>query len=217
MSMPRGLFMKRYLLAAAALLALPATAQAQVTIQGTSTVGTIQSSDPGLVVYANPINFGPFNLDLDAGTATPSSRTVDVLTIGTDEGSVELFEDTVANPISINFSFTNPFDATGAAVSGSTYGFYRLFSCTVFTGGCGAVDWSDTPTVFNFGDGGSFSLALNDVAFGTPGSATVSGRFTLLTNSVPEPGTWAMRLMGFGAAGVAMRRSRRQPRLAQLA
>ena len=29
--------------------------------------------------------------------------------------------------------------------------------------------------------------------------------------AVPEPGTWAMMLMGFGAAGVAMRRRRRKP------
>jgi hypothetical protein len=28
--------------------------------------------------------------------------------------------------------------------------------------------------------------------------------------AVPEPGTWAMMLFGFGAAGVAMRRSRRK-------
>ena len=208
--------MKRYLLAAAALLALPAVAQAQVTIEGTSTVGTIQSSDPGLVVYANPTSFGPFNLDLDPVTGTPSSFTTNVLTIGTNEGSVELFEDTVANPISIIFSFTNPFDATGSAVTGETYGFYQLFtSCGLFAGGCGTVDW-DGPTVFNFGDGGSFSLALGDVSFATPGSAQVSGTFTLLSNSVPEPGTWAMMLLGFGAAGVALRR-RREPRLAQLA
>jgi hypothetical protein len=36
--------------------------------------------------------------------------------------------------------------------------------------------------------------------------------------SVPEPSTWAMMLLGFGAAGVAMRRSRRKTQLmAQLA
>jgi len=35
---------------------------------------------------------------------------------------------------------------------------------------------------------------------------------------VPEPATWAMMLVGFGAAGVAMRRSRRRkPLLAQIA
>jgi hypothetical protein len=38
------------------------------------------------------------------------------------------------------------------------------------------------------------------------------------TPSVPEPATWAMMLAGFGATGVAMRRSRRRkPLLAQIA
>ena len=37
-----------------------------------------------------------------------------------------------------------------------------------------------------------------------------------VTPAVPEPGTWAMMLMGFGAAGYAMRR-RRAPVLAQAA
>ena len=36
-------------------------------------------------------------------------------------------------------------------------------------------------------------------------------------NPVPEPGTWAMMLIGFGAAGVAMRRSRRNVKVRQLA
>lgn len=34
---------------------------------------------------------------------------------------------------------------------------------------------------------------------------------------VPEPGTWAMMLMGFGAAGFAMRRRRQSGRLSQIA
>ena len=39
---------------------------------------------------------------------------------------------------------------------------------------------------------------------------------TVTINAVPEPGTWAMMLLGFGAAGVAMRR-RRAPVLAHAA
>ena len=38
----------------------------------------------------------------------------------------------------------------------------------------------------------------------------------LAINAVPEPATWAMMLLGFGAVGFAMRR-RRQPVMAQLA
>lgn len=209
--------MKRYLIAAAALLSLPATAQAQTVIEGTAVVDTLHTSDPGLVVYANPIAFGPFTLDLDPMTATPSSFTTNVLTIGTNEGSIES-DDQVNYAISLLFSFTNPWDASGNPVTGETDGFIQLFTtCGLIAGGCGRVEW-DGPTIFNFGNGGSFSLTLEDEVFHTPGGANVSGKFTLLTPSaaVPEPGTWAMMLLGFGATGFAMRR-RRQPVLAQLA
>lgn len=36
---------------------------------------------------------------------------------------------------------------------------------------------------------------------------------TLNGSAVPEPGTWAMMLLGFGAIGFALRRSKRQPRI----
>ena len=42
-------------------------------------------------------------------------------------------------------------------------------------------------------------LGVSHIAFfGSPGTA------------VPEPATWAMMLLGFGAAGTALRRSRRK-------
>ena len=37
------------------------------------------------------------------------------------------------------------------------------------------------------------------------------------TGAVPEPGTWAMMLLGFGAMGVSMRRRRETPALLQIA
>jgi hypothetical protein len=62
-----------------------------------------------------------------------------------------------------------------------------------------------------------------------PGSTATAGIFTLTTQgngqvqttfsastAVPEPATWALMLLGFGAIGVSMRR-RRRPALAQLA
>ena len=36
-------------------------------------------------------------------------------------------------------------------------------------------------------------------------------------NAVPEPGTWAMMLLGFGGIGLAMRRRRRDAKFAQIA
>ena len=167
------------------------------------------SGSNGLLITGSGLSYGPFTL-----ANIGSSFTTTVLTIGTPESAVNLFEDTTPRQVSVDFAFLNPTDATGALVTGSTTGFIVPFtSCGILAGGCGGVDWSNTPTVFNFGDGGSFSLLLDDAVFGTPGTARVSGTFTLLSNSVPEPATWAMMLMGFGAVGFAMRRKRSQQAL----
>ena len=49
------------------------------------------------------------------------------------------------------------------------------------------------------------------------GSTGNVGATLVTTPSVPEPATWAMMLMGFGATGVAMRRRRRKLAFAQFA
>jgi PEP-CTERM motif-containing protein len=187
---------------------------ASVTIEGDPANTTVNgySGPNGLLISGSGLSYGPFTL-----ANIGDSLTVGVLTIGTPETSVNLFEDTTPRQVSVDFAFLNPLDATGALVTGSTTGFIIPFTgCGILSGGCGAVDWSNTPTIFNFGSGGSFSLLLQDAAFGTPGTARVSGTFTYLSSSVPEPGTWAMMLLGFGAVGFAMRR-RRTPKLAQVA
>ncbi|WP_395623577.1 PEPxxWA-CTERM sorting domain-containing protein [Sphingomonas daechungensis] len=212
--------MKRYLLAAATLAAVTLAstpAAASVTIEGDPAGTTVNgySGPNGLLVSGSGLSYGPFTL-----ANVGSTFTANVLTIGTPETAVNLFEDTTPRQVSVDFSFLNPADANGGLVTGSTTGFITgLFGgCGLFTGGCGTVDWSDTPTIFSFGNGGSFSLLLSDATFATPGSANVRGTFTLISNSVPEPATWAMMLMGFGAVGFAMRRKRStQGRLVQLA
>lgn len=169
------------------------------------------NSDPGLVIFANPISFPTFSLN-NVG----DFQDFKVLTIGTTEGTVNtnflsLFgEDTVPYPISVNFTFSSPAGTLGSPVSGSTSGFIAPFtSCGVIAGGCGEVAWGG-PSIFNFGKGGQFSVSLSNATFGTPGSADVTGRFTLLSQNgaVPEPATWALMILGFGAIGAAMRRSR---------
>ena len=62
-----------------------------------------------------------------------------------------------------------------------------------------------------FLEAGTYTLTING-----NNSSTGSLGGTVTINAVPEPGTWAMMLLGFGAAGYAMRR-RRAPVLAQAA
>ena len=59
-----------------------------------------------------------------------------------------------------------------------------------------------------------YTLAING---NNSGAGSLGGSITIRqANAVPEPATWAMMLIGFGAVGFAMRR-RRAPVLAQVA
>ncbi len=51
----------------------------------------------------------------------------------------------------------------------------------------------------------SAGFAIDNIRFAGLGQIVVPGN-----NGVPEPATWAMMLIGFGAVGSAMRRSRRK-------
>ncbi|HEX8056055.1 MAG TPA: PEPxxWA-CTERM sorting domain-containing protein [Novosphingobium sp.] len=206
---------KTYLLAAALVAGMvPAASQAATVIGGSVSGVSAYTGNNGLIInYSLGSAFSGL-VDLDPNTAIGSSFVVNNLfTIGTPEGSVELGEDTISRAINVTFNFTDPNGASGSAITGTTSGFYRLFSsCGAIAGGCGQVDFSSTPTIFSFGKNGSgkFSVQLFDTEFATPGSASVKGKFTLLANAVPEPSTWAMMIMGIGFAGAAMRSRRRQ-------
>ena len=190
--------MRRIVLAVAALLSLSTAAQATTTIEGGATNVTFNGSDPGLVVTVNPVNFGPFNLDLDPGTGTPSSFTTSVLTIGTDELTINLFEDTNSLPISVQFAFANPLGTTGSPITGETFGIWLL--------DVGRVVW-DGPSTFNFGNGGAFSLSLSNATFGSPGTANVNGTFRLIS----EFGGSRARDMGDDASRLRRRGLRCSP------
>lgn len=183
-------------------MVLATPAAAAVTITGGVNSVTVASADPGLVITASPVAFPSFVLN-NVG----DFRDFTVLTIGTNESSVEL-DDLTPLPISVAFRFTNPAGTTGAPIIGTTVGFYELFSsCGILAGGCGTAVFN-APSVFSFGQGGRFSVALSSATFATPGTANVTGRFTLVSAPVPEPSTWAMLVLGFGAIGGAMRSRR---------
>jgi hypothetical protein len=63
---------------------------------------------------------------------------------------------------------------------------------------------------------GTFTLRIQ----GTPGTqnGSLSGNVAFTAAAaVPEPGTWAMMLLGFGAIGFSMRRRRTEQNIAQMA
>jgi hypothetical protein len=73
------------------------------------------------------------------------------------------------------------------------------------------TDLNEDYSLNTFLDSGTYLLTIQGTR-GTTGSFGGNVAFT----AVPEPATWGMMLLGFGAVGFAMRR-RRQPALAQIA
>jgi hypothetical protein len=196
--------MKSVLVASASLAMLLAASSASATqFAGPYTVNA-NVRDPGLVVRTD--NLSPLSFNLDDGNST----TVALFNISTREADVGA-DDLVGKAISVDFSFLTPSAATGS-VGGTTVGQRTLFG--VFQNG--SLHWNNSASI-DFGSKGVLTVALNDVTFGngffglssTP--ATVYGTFSFAgasAGAVPEPASWAMMLVGFGAVGAVVRRRR---------
>ncbi|MCY7279494.1 MAG: PEPxxWA-CTERM sorting domain-containing protein [Sphingomonas bacterium] len=105
-----------------------------------------------------------------------------------------------------------------------------LWETGAASGGVNGFGGTSAAAGYNAGQGGAAGTFFEFAGSRTPGSLINGGPNALVSNSnigvdgrflfnvrngqvlgaVPEPGTWAMMLVGFGAIGAAMRRSRRQ-------
>ena len=56
----------------------------------------------------------------------------------------------------------------------------------------------------------SVGTSVGDLTFNQSSDVLFSGRIGAVQAGVPEPGTWAMMLLGFGVVGGAMRYRRRK-------
>ena len=108
----------------------------------------------------------------------------------------------------------NPFDASlGFLVNGVPVG------ATLMAGspsGTPAQTWLNFSTSFV-----AQSTGAQNIAFQFNGGGVTAADFGIdrvyLTAAVPEPGTWALMLLGFGAVGASMRRARRAKPILQAA
>jgi len=83
-----------------------------------------------------------------------------------------------------------------------------LFNASLTASLLAGTSYIAVATAFNNGDSGAFTLTATG-----PGVTSFNGA----TAAVPEPGTWAMMLLGFGGMGLALRRRCKLKTIAQLA
>jgi hypothetical protein len=169
---------------------------------------TYNQVDPGLKLVVTPIVplGGDFTTpDLQVG----DSYYFDLFHLAANEGSIEP-DDYATKPISVTFNFNPPLasgNLGGTTIGGEICGF---FLC----GESASVSWNN-PLVLNFGNGGQFTLALDNAVFagGLNGlnfwnGANIGATLTYTAASVPEPAS--MALFGMGALGLAARLRRRR-------
>ena len=197
----------------AILLAASATgAQAAVEIDFNNPTGNLGTSHTysgsGLSVTAYGVDGGLSPIDLfgknnggdenGVGIANDPSGDHEIWWDGVNSGNIILdVSDLLANSVTEAQFFM------GSTTAGEEWILYGQCGATCFTvllTGTDELTWHDLP------DWGSYSAYA--FSAGNPGDNVLLGGLSL-TQSVPEPATWAMMLLGFGAMGIAFRRQKR--------
>jgi hypothetical protein len=206
--------MMKKMIAAAALaasLALPSAASASTLINGGFEAGPTgvgaptgyQTSQPTLVQVVN--SFRSYTPTEGSKFAVLSSGTTNIATVLT-----QIFNMTAGETIKFMVAFATsdytPFNDSG---NFGILNFTNSSNNTLFTQNVGGVgNFNDGPwTLVSFTAPVTGTYALNASVQNTLDSVNPS--YILLdAPAVPEPGTWMLMLLGFGAIGFAMRRRR---------
>lgn len=102
----------------------------------------------------------------------------------------------------------NGFNNSGDASFSAKIAGVDLASFTV--DGSTAKDWVHYAGVANIVAEGDYLTSFTYNSGAAPaGDFVVDRAYIVAGNAIPEPGTWALMILGFGAAGAALRRSRR--------
>lgn len=218
-------------LAVGAIAMLWAGSASAVTFGGTFTVSPIFSVDNGGVKLAAS-NISPLSLNLTAGVPFQTSS---LFTIGiTDNNGIDQSPDdnSHANPIGVNFSFTTPTSGSGA-ITGTTLGYLIIRATNPDTPAHLNVVWNTSPITIAFPSGETLKITLADLIIncpaannrcnpiGTGGIVTgnVSATFTYegpdaAPGQTPLPGALSMFVAGLGVFGGMAYRRRNARKLA---
>lgn len=204
------------ILAGAAALSFASAAQAAVTI--TATPGTDPYSGP-VPTYdfetPAPVTGGLVRTGSESGvSAQPYGSTGNFWTVGPDDGTPGTLDlSSFGDIFNLSFIWGSVDDYNLLEVldgGGNVIATFDGFDVALPPNG-DQVDPSKNPLVHLFFDGGDESLVAG-LRLSSSQNAFEVDNFAI--NPVPEPGTWAMMLLGFGAVGGAMRlRRRTSPRL----
>jgi hypothetical protein len=171
---------------------------------GAFALGTASVANAAIVIDAST------GLDTPIGVA--NAPTIDTVDFGLNPAPAGDFTGT--------FDFTNDLNGMysillGSSTPGTTFSSASLVGIAGTAANISVTGSSNVLSLLSGTlDPGSyrFTFAGNAPA----GGAAVSGNLTFGATPVPEPTTWAMMLLGFGALGLVLR-SRRRTTLAQLA
>ncbi len=220
----RGMSMRKHIAALAFLsvLATPVAANAAATITLGSAPTDI-ADDNSFTADLNGLGLTKFSADVTDIVLDPDSAILFYF-LGSESGYDDTFS-TVSAPV-LSFTettgFTNAF-AAPVFIGGGLFGPGSLTNLLNFSNSSGTGDATIGDTGFGLFLSDSFvsGSSVNEFVFAYDDQITNPDDdnhddliFRAVVTSVPEPATWAMMLLGFGAVGAMMRRKRPATRAA---
>jgi hypothetical protein len=221
--------MRKFLItAAAAGVAMAASAAQATEFKGTWSLPTIHTTGDGLLVDATKTS-GAFDFTLAPDNpathhVNESATTINLFTIYTSETSLQ-GDDLANDPIVLKFNFSLPTPNDGpASIGGDTSGEFELFGIVqegVLTWTTGTTNLYYGPSWLPQADKGLLTITVNGGEFnegifgldegrreGLPVTATFDWVRDPSASAAPEPASWALMIGGFGMAGATLRRRR---------
>jgi len=204
-------FLSKALLVSAAVLAMPAAANAAVTLS-TVTPGTDPYSGPAPTYDFEtpaPVGGGLVTTGSASGIrAQPFGSTGNYWTVGPSDGSPGILDlSSIADIFNVSFlwgsvdayNLVEFLDMDGNVLASFT-------GSDIFNPANGNQTDPNLNPVVRFDITGNDVGTLKSLRFSSTSNAFETDNFTI--NAVPEPATWALMLLGFGAIGFGMRRRR---------
>lgn len=206
--------------AALSLTAFAGSASAAVVLGLSSDGGTTIVAGTDFNPLADVLNgfdlFGGFqistNADIGIAPTLLNSTTIDTKFMGIGPSTIDIYVTRTgilgAMPAGgYKSSFTNNILPTGWSVRERTYvsGSNALFTGTALGDKNFLTPGTDTQLNAAIAGGSPYSVTTR-YTISAPGAGSALSTITLSSVAVPEPGTWALMILGFGGAGAMLRR-----------